>query len=72
MWVYVVSESLGIGCMAMFAAFPSTILESTRMGQAPEAPAPLLWRRPEAASMWWMLRFMVPYMVPYILPDMAP
>ena len=28
MWVYVVSESLGIGCMAMFAAFPSTIMEA--------------------------------------------
>ena len=27
-WVYVVSESLGIGCMAMFAAFPSTIVEA--------------------------------------------
>ena len=27
-WVYVVSASLGIGCMAMFAAFPSTILEA--------------------------------------------
>ena len=27
-WVYVVSESLGIGCMAMFAAFPSTIMEA--------------------------------------------
>ena len=40
-WVYVVSESLGIGCMAMFAAFPSTIMESTTMGRAPEARAPL-------------------------------
>ncbi len=49
-WVYVVSESLGIGCMAMFGAFPSTIMEATTMGRAPEAPAPLLWRRPEAAS----------------------
>ena len=49
-WVYVVSESLGIGCMAMFAAFPSTIMESTTMGRAPEAPAPVLWRRPKAAS----------------------
>ena len=49
-WVYVVSESLGIGCMAMFAAFPSTIIEPTTMGRAPEAPAPLLWRRPKAAS----------------------
>ena len=28
MWVYVVSESLGIGCMAMFAALPSTIMEA--------------------------------------------
>ena len=28
MWVYVVSESMGIGCMAMFAAFPSTIMEA--------------------------------------------
>ncbi len=27
-WVYVVSESLGIGCMAMFANFPSTIMEA--------------------------------------------
>ena len=27
-WVYVVSESLGIGCMAMFAASPSTIMEA--------------------------------------------
>ena len=27
-WVYVVSDSLGIGCMAMFAAFPSTIMEA--------------------------------------------
>ena len=27
-WVYVVSESLGICCMAMFAAFPSTIMEA--------------------------------------------
>ena len=27
-WVYVVSESLGIGCMAMFAAFPSIIMEA--------------------------------------------
>ena len=27
-WVYVVSESLRIGCMAMFAAFPSTIMEA--------------------------------------------
>ena len=36
--------------MAMFAAFPSTIMDSTTMGRAPAAPAPLLWRRPEAAS----------------------
>ena len=50
LWVYVVSESLGIGCMAVFAAFPSTIMESTTVGRAPEAPAPLLWRRPKAAS----------------------
>ena len=28
MRVYVASESLGIGCMAMFAAFPSTIMEA--------------------------------------------
>ncbi len=34
----------------MFVAFPSTIMDSTTMGRAPEAPAPLLWRRPEAAS----------------------
>ena len=27
-WVYVVSEPLGISCMAMFAAFPSTIMEA--------------------------------------------
>ena len=27
-WVYVVSESLGIGSMAMFAALPSTIMEA--------------------------------------------
>ena len=27
-WVYVVSESLGTACMAMFAAFPSTIMEA--------------------------------------------
>ena len=27
-WVYVVSESSGIGCMAMFVAFPSTIMEA--------------------------------------------
>ena len=47
-WVYVVSESWGIGCMAMFAAFPSTIMDSTTMGRALEAHAPLLWRRPEA------------------------
>ena len=26
--VYAVCESLGIGCMAMFAAFPSTIMEA--------------------------------------------
>ena len=50
MWVYVVSESLGIGCMATFAAFPSTIMDSTTIGQVPEAPAPLLRRRPKAAS----------------------
>ena len=49
-WVYVVSEPLGIGCMAMLAAFPFTMMESTTMGRAPEAPAPLLWRRPKAAS----------------------
>ena len=36
--------------MAMFATFPSTIMESTTVEPAPEAPAPLLWRRPKAAS----------------------
>ena len=35
---------------------PSTIMDSTTVGRAPKAPAPLLWRRPEAASIysgWW-------------------
>ena len=36
--------------MAMFAAFPSTIMDSTTVGLAPKAPSPLLWRRPKAAS----------------------
>ena len=36
--------------MAMFAAFPSTIMDSTTVGQEPKAPAPVLWRRPKAAS----------------------
>ena len=38
--------SSGMCCMAMFAAFPSTIMDSTTMGRA----HPLLWRRPKAAS----------------------
>ena len=29
---------------------PSTIMNSTTVGRAPKAPAPLLWRRPKAAS----------------------
>ena len=29
---------------------PSTIMDSTTVGRAPKAPAPLLWRRPKAAS----------------------
>ena len=36
--------------MAMFVAFPSTNMDSTRVEPAPKAPAPLLWRRPKAAS----------------------
>ena len=28
--------------MAMFAAFPSTIMDSTTMGRAPEVPAPIV------------------------------
>ena len=28
----------------------STIMDSTTEGRAPKAPAPLLWRRPKAAS----------------------
>ena len=43
-------QVLGMSCMAMFAAFPSTIMDSTTVELAPEAQAPLLWRRPEAAS----------------------
>ena len=29
---------------------PSTTMDSTTVGRAPKAPAPLLWRRPKAAS----------------------
>ena len=39
-----------MGCLAMFAALPSTNMDSTTVEPAPKAPAPLLWRRPEAAS----------------------
>ena len=49
-WVWILSRSFGMDCMAMFAAFPSTIMDSTTVGRAPKAPAPLLWRRPKAAS----------------------
>ena len=34
----------------MFAASPSTIMDSTTMGGLPKAAPPLLWRRPKAAS----------------------
>ena len=34
-------QVLGMSCMAMFAAFPSTII--TTMEPPPPAPAPLLW-----------------------------
>ena len=41
-------------CFAASAASPApthpSIKESTKVGQAPKAPAPLLWRRPKAAS----------------------
>jgi len=54
-WVYVVSESLGIGRVAMFAAFPSTIMEAAfgrlhnnRAGAS--AASPIVW------TPWWMER----------------
>ena len=34
----------------IFAAFPSPTMDSTTVGRRPEAAGPLLWRRPEAAS----------------------
>ena len=41
-------------CFAASAASPApthpSIKESTTVGRAPKAPAPLLWRRPKAAS----------------------
>ena len=41
---------IGDWCEAMFASFPFTHMESTTVGRAPKVPAPLLWRRPKAAS----------------------
>ena len=34
----------------IFAAFPYPIMDSTTVGRRPKAAGPLLWRRPEAAS----------------------
>ena len=34
----------------MFGAFPSPIMDSTTVGRRPKAAGPLLWRRPETAS----------------------
>ena len=44
------SLGVGVGCRATAAAFPSTFMESTTVGR-PKA-APLLWRRPKAASIY--------------------
>ena len=43
----------------MFAAFPSTIADSTTVGRAPKTPAPLLWRRPKAAPIMVPCKVMV-------------
>ena len=36
----------------MLAPPPSRIMESTTVGRAPKAPAPLLWMRPRDASIF--------------------
>jgi len=53
-----VGHSVGVGCMAMLAAFPFTDMDSTTMEPAPKVPAPFLWRRPKAG---WQGGGLVPH-----------